>query len=156
MVLLIDEADALLKQRDDPNDVGELKRVVDSVLQALDAFSGSQSIVVMASNHQYLFDPALWRRFDDVVEFPVPDAGKREGFLKYLLNGVHFDGALSELAPKMARLSYSDIQRVVIEAIKTMLLEKQDTLRIVDLLKEVNNWKTSLQNAKKRDKATTK
>ena len=76
---------------------------------------GTQSILIAASNHQYLFDPALWRRFDEVIEFSMPEIIEREKYLKYLLNGAHFEGSLKETARRMASLSYSDIQRVVSE-----------------------------------------
>ena len=58
MVMLLDEADAIAKDRDDRNDVGELKRVVNSLLQAVDSFQSKESIVIAASNHQYLLDDA--------------------------------------------------------------------------------------------------
>ena len=156
MVLLLDEADALAKQRDDPHDIGELKRVVNSFLQGMDGFSSTQSILIAASNHQYLFDPALWRRFDDVIEFAAPEAPQREAFLKYLLSGVRFEGALADATKKTAALSYSDIQHVVIEAIKTMLLADRDILQAKDLFVELQNWKTSVQKARRRNGATAK
>ena len=156
MVLLLDEADALAKNRDDPNDVGELKRVVNSFLQAVDAFSSPHSILIAASNHQYLFDPALWRRFDDVIEFPPPEAAQRQEFLKFLLNGVPIEGALAEVATRMASLSYSDIQRVTVEAVKTMILNEGDTLQTQNLLAELQAWKKSVQKAKKRNGARAK
>ena len=151
MILLLDEADALAKRRDDPNDIGELKRVVNSFLQALDAFSSTQSILIAASNHQYLFDPALWRRFDDVIEFPFPDSSQRQSFLKFLMNGLHFEGGIAELAQKMSSLSYADIQRVVVEAIKTMLLTDRETLFTKDIVEEFQAWRRSIRAAQKRN-----
>lgn len=153
MVLLLDEADALAKQRDDPNDVGELKRVVNSFLQGMDGFTSSQSVLIAASNHQYLFDPALWRRFDDVIEFAPPESSKREAFIKSLLNGIRFEGVLTEPVKQMSALSYSDIQHIVIEAVKTMLLTERETLQSKDLLTELRTWKTSVQKARKRSGA---
>jgi SpoVK/Ycf46/Vps4 family AAA+-type ATPase len=150
MVLLLDEADALAKQRDDPNDVGELKRVVNSFLQGMDGFTSRRSILIAASNHQYLFDPALWRRFDDVIEFGPPDLPKREAFIKYLLNGVRFEGGLKDAAAKMAALSYADIEHIVVEAVKTMLLAEGETLQTQALLAELRSWKASVQRARKR------
>ena len=151
MVLLIDEADALGKDRNDPNDVGELKRVVNSFLQALDGFSNPHSILIAASNHQYLFDPALWRRFDDVIEFPPPDTEQRQAFLKFLLSGVPVEGSVAEVANKMATLSYGDIQHVAIEAVKTMILSEGASLHTQALLAELQVWKKSVQRAKKRN-----
>lgn len=150
MVLLLDEADALAKNRNDPNDVGELKRVVNSFLQALDAFCSPKSILVAASNHQYLFDPALWRRFDDVIEFPPPEAKQRRAFLNYLLNGVPVEGGLAEVSRRMTSLSYSDIQRVTVEALKTMLLNERDALKAEIVLAELQVWRKSVLKAKKR------
>jgi SpoVK/Ycf46/Vps4 family AAA+-type ATPase len=150
MVLLLDEADALAKQRDDPNDVGELKRVVNSFLQGMDGFTSRRSILIAASNHQYLFDPALWRRFDDVIEFGLPDLPKREAFIKYLLNGIRFEGGLRDAAAKMAPLSYADIEHIVVEAVKTMLLADGETVQTKHLLTELQTWKASVQRAKKR------
>lgn len=151
MVLLLDEADAIAKHRDDPNDVGELKRIVNSFLQALDAFSNTRSILIAASNHQYLFDPALWRRFDDVIEFPYPEAQQRQALLKYLLNGLHFEGEISGLVEKMSTLSYADIEHIVVEAVKTMLLADRKTLCARDVIAELQTWKKSLRTAQKRD-----
>jgi SpoVK/Ycf46/Vps4 family AAA+-type ATPase len=153
MVLLLDEADALAKQRDDPNDVGELKRVVNSFLQAMDAFTSSQSILIAASNHQYLFDPALWRRFDDIVEFPYPEPAQRKDQLKYLLNGVKFQGDLSLTAQKLTSLSFAEIERIVVEAVKTMLLSERDTVSAKDLTNELQTWKKSVRAAQKRQGA---
>jgi SpoVK/Ycf46/Vps4 family AAA+-type ATPase len=70
-VLFLDEFDSLGKMRDDPSDHGELRRVVNAVLQQIDAYAGP-SIVVAATNHPQVLDTALWRRFDVIVEMPLP------------------------------------------------------------------------------------
>jgi hypothetical protein len=154
MVLLIDEADALAKYRDDPNDIGELKRVVNSFLQAMDAFSSTQSILITASNHQYLFDPALWRRFDDIIEFELPKLRCRQAYVKYLLNGIKFEGVVADIARKMAAMSYDEIRRVLTEAIKTMLLLDRGVLVASDVLSELQMWKHASQRAKKRNETS--
>ena len=71
-VLLLDEFDAIAKKRDDDTDVGELKRLVTVLLQAIDDWPIS-SVLVAATNHGDLLDPAIWRRFDSIVEFDYPD-----------------------------------------------------------------------------------
>ncbi len=149
MVLLLDEVDALGKDRDDPNDVGELKRVVNSFLQAIDAFRSNESVLVAASNHQYLLDPALWRRFDDVIEFPLPGVGERKQFLRYLLNGLQFTGSVKEIANQMATLSYADIEHVSVEAIKTMILNDRESLTAREIASELRSWKGSVNAAKR-------
>lgn len=148
MVLLLDEVDAVGKNRDDPNDVGELKRVVNSLLQAMDSFDSSKSVVIAASNHQYLLDPALWRRFDDLIEFPLPGKMEREIYLKRLLNGINFDGSLEYVLKNMSSLSYADIQRVTIEAIKTMILEGRENLQSRDISEQLKAFKKVTSEAK--------
>lgn len=75
-VLLLDELDAIAKRRDDEGDVGELKRLVTVLLQEIDEWP-SRNLLVAATNHAELLDPAIWRRFDDVVVFPLPDSRLR-------------------------------------------------------------------------------
>ena len=70
-VLFLDEFDSLGKMRDDPTDHGELRRVVNAVLQQIDRYTGP-SLIVAATNHSQVLDSALWRRFDSVVELGLP------------------------------------------------------------------------------------
>lgn len=70
-VFFLDELDAVAKRRDDDSDVGELKRLVTVLLQEIDLW-GSNNLLVAATNHASLLDPAVWRRFDSTVEFPSP------------------------------------------------------------------------------------
>ncbi len=100
MVVLLDEVDAIGKTRDDSNDVGEVKRVVNSLLQAMDGFSSNQSILIAASNHEYLLDQALWRRFDDVIEFPQPSLMDIRLDLKRLLNGIAVEADLEQVTQR--------------------------------------------------------
>lgn len=70
-VLLLDEFDAIAKRRDDSTDVGELKRLVTVLLQSVDEWPPT-GLLIAATNHPELLDPAVWRRFDSIVEFPLP------------------------------------------------------------------------------------
>jgi len=149
MVLLLDEVDAIAKNRDDPNDVGELKRVVNSLLQAMDAFRPARGLAVAASNHQYLLDPAIWRRFDDVVYFPPPTAKERELLLRRLLNGIEHQGPLAPLVKKTSSLSFADIERVVTEAVKTVVLENRESLHNSDVLDELRDYRDSIAAARR-------
>ena len=148
MVLLIDEVDAIGKERDDRNEVGELKRVVNSLLQALDTFIPRTGIVVAASNHQYLLDDALWRRFDDVVQFPLPGPSERRLYLQRLLNGVEFVGSIPGLSRKMHGFSFADINRVTVEGVKTMILEGRQHLQAGDIGNRIQEYKLDLIKAK--------
>lgn len=150
MVLLLDEIDSVAKDRDDPNDVGELKRVVNSLLQAMDSLTSTDSIVIAASNHQYLLDPAVWRRFDDIVNFPLPQTAQREEFLRYLTQGVPFKGSVANLSRSMSSLSYADIEKIVIEAVKTMILDNRDRLESKDIGDQLKNRRGSLLAARSK------
>lgn len=69
-VLLLDEIDAIAKRRSDESDVGELKRLVTAILQEVDAWPDA-GLLLAATNHPELIDPALWRRFDAILRFDV-------------------------------------------------------------------------------------
>lgn len=75
-VLLLDEFDAIAKVRDDPHEVGEIKRVVNTLLQCLDQRS-DLGITIAITNHEQLLDSAIWRRFDIRVAVPRPDLDSR-------------------------------------------------------------------------------
>ncbi len=84
--LFIDEIDAIAKVRDDKNELGELKRVVISLLQNLDSIS-DRSILLAATNHEHMLDPAIWRRFEVVMEIEHPgDKNRIDLFELYLEN----------------------------------------------------------------------
>ena len=72
-ILLLDEFDAIAKRRNDDTEVGELKRLVTVLLQEIDSFSG-EGLLIAATNHAELLDPAVSRRFDVKVRFPSPSA----------------------------------------------------------------------------------
>jgi SpoVK/Ycf46/Vps4 family AAA+-type ATPase len=113
-VLLLDEFDAVAKKRDDEGDVGELKRLVTVLLQEVDDWP-STSLLIAATNHGDLLDPAVWRRFDDVLEFRVPSHDERTAALLNLFgDDVHL---LSEWIPLLVSLwdgkSFSDLTRSV-------------------------------------------
>jgi hypothetical protein len=79
-ILLLDEFDAVAKMRDDPHEVGEIKRVVNTLLQCLDARSAI-GFTIALTNHEGLLDPAVWRRFDVRIHVPTPDAESREAIV---------------------------------------------------------------------------
>ncbi|HBU5860589.1 TPA: AAA family ATPase [Klebsiella pneumoniae] len=72
-ILLLDEIDSIAKKRSDDSDIGELKRLVTVILQEVDEWP-TNSLLLAATNHEELIDPALWRRFDMIVNFEKPDA----------------------------------------------------------------------------------
>ena len=107
-VLFLDEFDVVAKRRDDNNELGELKRVVNSLLQNIDAF-GEGSILIAATNHQDLLDPAVWRRFNKVVEVPMPGQKELEAYVERFIQ-PHMTGKIKrKLFIALEGLSYSDL-----------------------------------------------
>lgn len=86
-ILLLDEFDAIAKRRDDAAEVGELKRLVTVLLQSVDEWP-TDRLLLAATNHPELLDPAVWRRFDRVIEFPLPTFDERYEFIDQLFDGI--------------------------------------------------------------------
>ena len=134
-VVLFDEFDAIGKARDDPEEHGEIKRVVNSFLQLLDGFESS-SIVIAATNHEQMLDTAIWRRFDDILFFPLPTIHEIRLLLSVKLrNFPHERFNLKEIAPVLRGMSHSDIELVCHDAIRRCILEgipelNKDTLQM--------------------------
>lgn len=100
-ILFLDEFDAIAKLRDDTNELGELKRVVNSLLQNIDSLKGKIPIIA-ATNHEHLLDSAVWRRFDYKVKISLPDESERyclfEQFLSPIITEENHVELLSILA----------------------------------------------------------
>lgn len=75
-VLFLDEFDAIAKARDDAQEVGEIKRVVNTLLQSIDRRNG-RGFTLAATNHEHMLDTAVWRRFDARINIPLPDEETR-------------------------------------------------------------------------------
>jgi len=111
-VLLLDELDAIAKRRDDRGEIGELKRLVTVLIQQIDDWPSS-GVLLAATNHPDLLDPAIWRRFDLHVEFPIPDQAAIARFVEGTLR-PYFSAAgewSSLLAVAFDGRSFSDIER---------------------------------------------
>lgn len=131
-VVLFDEFDAIGKDRDNPFEHGELKRVVSSLLQLLDGYRG-ESIMVAATNHEGILDKAVWRRFDEVIGFSRPTAQDRVLLLQLFLGGFDTAGvSLPALAKRLTLATGADIERVAIQAAKSAVLEGRSKLRRTD------------------------
>lgn len=113
-VLLLDELDAIAKRRDDSGEIGELKRLVTVLLQQLDDWPAT-GLLLAATNHSELLDPAVWRRFEEVIEFPLPERTAAKSFITELLKGAVSDGSVwpEALSVAMARKSFNDIERAI-------------------------------------------
>ena len=124
LVALFDEFDALGKERDDPSEHGELRRVVNAVLQMLDAYAG-RSILVAATNHDGMLDSAVWRRFEEVLFLRPPTSAQLRRLLSVKLRGVRHDFDVKDVVQLgwFRDATHADVERFVQRAIKAMVLE---------------------------------
>lgn len=129
VVALFDEFDALTKDRGDTADHGELKRSVNAVLQMLDGYRGS-SILIATTNYESLLDHAVWRRFDEVMKFEMPNLEQIKHLLALKLSGIrrNFDTDDEQIASAFNGLSHADIERVLRRAVKEMILSGREFL----------------------------
>jgi SpoVK/Ycf46/Vps4 family AAA+-type ATPase len=115
-VLLLDELDAIAKRRDDATDVGELKRLVTVLLQEIDGWPPT-GLLIAATNHADLLDPAVWRRFEMRIEFPMPnDESVRRAIRTFFSSDKISSPWLEVLTVSLRGLSFSDIEREVLLA----------------------------------------
>ena len=127
-ILVLDEMDAIAKLRDDRHELGELKRVVNTVLQGLDSLT-DDVVTVAATNHPHLLDPAIWRRFPYKVELSLPDEDVRVSMWKHFL----FQGEESHkdevrlLARVSEGLNGADIENIALAARRRAILSNQDS-----------------------------
>jgi len=134
-ILLLDELDAVAKRRDDSTEIGELKRLVTVLLQEIDDWPPS-GLLIAATNHADLLDPAVWRRFEVLVEFPMPDNGQVRRAIRQFIGEAPVEEVpwLEVLALCLQGYSYSDIQREILNARRMALLADGS---LNDLLKTV-------------------
>ncbi|BDH63928.1 AAA family ATPase [Enterococcus faecalis] len=140
-VLFLDEFDVLAKIRDDKNELGELKRVVNSLLQNMDNFN-EDSILIAATNHEKLLDEAVWRRFDKIIKLDLPDSNLRKDLiLEYssvmATNFSDDQKKMTELAYVTEGYSPADIKNVVLSAAKKTLIRNDEILNYSQLLYEI-------------------
>lgn len=132
-VYFFDEFDAIGSRRSDTNDVGEIRRVLNSFLQLLEN-DDSDGLIIAATNHPELLDPALFRRFDDVIEYAVPTPDIAKGILKRRLSTFDTTGINWEQAVETAgNLSQADLSRIADEAAKRSILDDRLSITLADI-----------------------
>jgi SpoVK/Ycf46/Vps4 family AAA+-type ATPase len=153
-VLFFDEFDAVGKRRDDPQEVGELKRVVSSFLQLLDSYP-RDAMVVAATNHEGLLDDALWRRFDEVLFFGKPTKDQLLQLMDLRLRAVRKRGLdLPGLVAEMEGFTFADAERVCFEASKAAVLAKRKEVSQDLLAEELREQKARIALAAGRPNAS--
>ena len=135
-VYFFDEFDAIGSQRNGTNDVGEIRRVLNSFLQFLEQ-SNSESLILAATNNADLLDKALFRRFDDVIQYHIPDKTLAiEAFKNRLAIIKRKSLDYDQLAEASKSLSFAEISKVCEDAVKRVVLNEGSMKLTTELVKQ--------------------
>lgn len=140
-VYLFDEFDSIGSHRGLSNDVGEIRRVLNSFLQMVEQ-DDSDSLLIAATNHPELLDRALFRRFDDVIEYQLPGKEEISATLKGKL-AIFKTGRIDWSKPTQLAegLSFGDITRACGDAIKDAIIHGRESVNQTDLMRAIKERK---------------
>jgi SpoVK/Ycf46/Vps4 family AAA+-type ATPase len=138
-ILFIDEFDFIAKSRV-ADDHGAMKRAVNSLLKNIDKINLVKNNVLLigATNHPQLLDEAAWRRFDEVVEFSLPNEEMRKNILMKVTSSLPCKLDYQQLASQTDGFSGSDLRMLVKEAILSSLMENRKTIGAEDIEKGIH------------------
>lgn len=132
-VYFFDEFDSIGSQRGLANDVGEVRRILNSFLQMIEQ-DNSHSLIIGATNHPDILDNALFRRFDDLLHYELPDEVHIASVLKTRLSPMAMKNtSWKRLATKARGLSYAELTRAADEVLKTALIERVESISEKDI-----------------------
>lgn len=136
-VYLFDEFDAIGAKRSNSNDVGEIRRVLNSFLQFFEEDS-SESLIICATNHPELLDPALFRRFDDTIDFSYPGVSEAEKFIKSRLflfetKNINF----KKVSETVKNLSYAELGQACDDCARDSVLNHKGKLTQTRLINSI-------------------
>ncbi len=122
-VLFLDEFDAIAKARDDNNELGELKRVVNSLLQNIDTMS-KDSLILAATNHHQLLDLAIWRRFNYKLEIELPDMDAIAELINLFTNNLYIFSKkeVLEISTLFIGMSGADIEEIITKSLRNSII----------------------------------
>ncbi|MGI5993155.1 MAG: ATP-binding protein [Methanosarcina sp.] len=140
-ILFIDELDFVAKARTSDENAA-IKRAVNTLLKAIDEISLVEHgvLLIAATNHPRMLDSAAWRRFDEIVHFPLPDLEMRKDILDIVTRHIEGNFDTGEIAALTEGYSGSDLRIVIREAVLSALLEERKVLTQQDLLEAVNSF----------------
>ena len=145
IVLFLDEFDAIAKKRDDSNELGELKRVVTTLLQNMDELPNNVFLIA-ATNHHHMLDSAIWRRFNFAILLELPTPEQREQIIKQNINNSIFlkDKDLGMIIKLTEGMNGSQIKTFVESLIKYSILNKSSNKILSDEIASIWLNHTSL------------
>ncbi|WP_027938147.1 AAA family ATPase [Anaeroarcus burkinensis] len=133
-ILLLDEFDAIAKRRNDESEVGELKRLVTVLLQEVDEWPPT-GLLIAATNHPELLDPAVWRRFERVIEFPKPSISEIENTILGLISAetTDLEQMISCLSVAFEGVSFAEVVRQINNAKRESII---NGTQLIDVLRQ--------------------
>ncbi len=140
-ILFIDEFDFVAKTRAS-DEHAALKRAVNTLLKAIDEISLTNDgvLLIAATNHPKMLDSAAWRRFDEIMSFPLPDIEMREKILDIVIRDIEGTIDTKEIASLTEGYAGSDLRMIIREAVLTALVEERMSLTQDDMLNAVNSF----------------
>ncbi|WP_316861081.1 ATP-binding protein, partial [uncultured Cohaesibacter sp.] len=135
-VYLFDEFDAIATQRGLENEVGEMRRVLNSLLQFIEA-DESNSLIVAATNSLQSIDLALFRRFDDILSYEKPKKDEIKSLIQNRLGAFKGRYSLEKVALAANGLSHAEVSQACDDAIKGAILSDQAKVtqkRLLDMI----------------------
>ncbi len=137
-VLFLDEFDALARTRSEGSDHSEIRRVVNNLLLMVDRFHG-RGFLVAATNLEESLDLAVWRRFDEVFLFDYPRESQIQSLIGLKTRNFPLDFDVKSLSHRLLGLSYADVERVCLNAVKRSILKKKNTVREKEFLEALRD-----------------
>lgn len=140
-IYFFDEFDAIGSQRGQANDVGEIRRVLNSFLQMLEN-DESNSVIIAATNHPEALDYALFRRFDDMIQYGLPNEEQITSILKSRLAGFKPKRlAWKKVAVAALGMSYAEVSKAIDESLKDAIIHDKNSVEETDLLRMLEERK---------------
>ncbi len=148
VILFLDEFDAVAKKRDDANELGELKRVVTTLLQNFDNLP-SNVILIAATNHEHLLDPAIWRRFNFTITLDLPALNQRKFLIQKGLAQYDISAKINvnSIAKVTEGMSGALIKELMLAAAKKYLID--GSLQTADITSILIQQKTKYSDNNK-------
>ncbi|OXS54073.1 ATPase [Cohnella sp. CIP 111063] len=128
-VLFLDEFDAVARTRENNDEVKEMARAVNTLLQCLDEFEGD-SVFVAATNLEEELDHAVWRRFDTKMTYGMPEEASRNEFISLLIGAFESRGTVHRAASELlAGCSFADMEQIILKAKRKAIIEDSPLLQ---------------------------
>lgn len=137
-VLFLDEFDAIARSRDDSNEHNELRRVVNSLLLFIDRIN-PKGFMIAATNLDSSIDPAIWRRFDEVIWFKKPALPLIKRYIKNKFKNVNLSFDPSVYSGKFTGFSFAEIERVCNQSIKESIIKRRNKVLEEDFISAIND-----------------